>query len=105
MYLPLNSIELMAMLPGHQQSATPRSLRRQHVYRRVCRQGHSVITTTIKILQQNAPVSTTHINMEPQVVLLTDVSDLIDGVECTVHCGTSCGVHKQWHVTLQNQHT
>lgn len=29
MYLPLNSIKLMAMLPGHQQSTTPSSLRRQ----------------------------------------------------------------------------
>lgn len=50
-------------------------------------------------------MSTTHINMEPQVVLLTDVSDLIDGVKCAVHCRTSCGIHKQWHITLQNQHT
>lgn len=42
--------------------------------------------------------------MEPQVVLLTDVGDLVDGVERTVHCGTSCGVHEQWHVALQDQH-
>lgn len=41
--------------------------------------------------------------MEPQVVLLTDVSDLIDGVKSTVHCRTSGGVHKQRHITLQDQ--
>lgn len=41
--------------------------------------------------------------MEPQVVLLTDVSDLIDGVKSTVHCRTSGGVHKQRHITLWNQ--
>lgn len=44
--------------------------------------------------------SKAHINMEPQVVLLADVGDLVDGVERTVHCGTGCGVHEQWHVAL-----
>lgn len=51
----------------------------------------------------SAPPLTTHVNVEPQVVLLTDVSDLIDGVKSTVHCRTSGGVHKQRHVTLWNQ--
>lgn len=43
--------------------------------------------------------------MEPQVVLLTDVSDLIDGVKCTVHGRAGCGIHEQWHVTLEIDQT
>lgn len=51
MFLPLHSTELMAMLPGHQKSATPRSLRRHPFYWRVCRQGQSITTAIIKIQQ------------------------------------------------------
>lgn len=43
----------------------------------------------------------THINMQPQVVLLTDVSDLVDGVKGAVDCRTSGGVYKEGHVALQ----
>lgn len=43
----------------------------------------------------------THIDMQPQVVLLADVGDLVDGVERTVDGGASRGVDEQRHVTLQ----
>ena len=39
--------------------------------------------------------------MQPKVVLLADVSDLVDGVECPIHCGPSRGVHKEWMMTLK----
>lgn len=43
----------------------------------------------------------THIHMQPQVVLLADVGNLVDGVERAVDRGTGGGVHKEGHVTLQ----
>lgn len=47
---------------------------------------------------------TTHVNMQPQVVLLTDVGDLVDGVKGAVDRRTGGGVHKEGHVTLQKEH-
>lgn len=39
--------------------------------------------------------------MQPQVVLLANVGDLVDGVEGTVDGGACRGVDEQRHVTLQ----
>lgn len=41
--------------------------------------------------------------MQPQVVFLADVGNLVDGVERAVDRGPGGGVHKQGHVTLQNK--
>lgn len=41
--------------------------------------------------------------MQPQVVFLADVGNLVDGVERAIDCGTGGGVHKEGHVTLQNK--
>lgn len=46
----------------------------------------------------------THVNVQPQVVLLTDVSDLVDGVKGAVDRRTSGGVHEEGHVTLWKEH-
>lgn len=45
--------------------------------------------------------SQTYIHVQPQVVLLADVGNVIDGIECSIYCGTSRRIHKQWHVTLK----
>lgn len=49
----------------------------------------------------NPELLATHINMKPQVVLFTDVSNFVDGIKCAIDSGTGCGIHKQWHVTLR----
>lgn len=50
-----------------------------------------------------AASANTHVNMQPQVVLLADVGDLVDGVEGAVDRGTSGGVHEERHVALQEE--
>lgn len=45
----------------------------------------------------------THIHMQPQVVFLADVGDLVDGVERAVDGGTGGGVHEEGHATLQKK--
>lgn len=42
--------------------------------------------------------------MQPQVVLLADVGDLVDGVEGAVDRRTSGGVDEEGHATLQKEH-
>lgn len=43
----------------------------------------------------------TYVDVQPQVVLLADVGDLVDGVERTVDGGAGRGVDEQRHVTLR----
>lgn len=42
--------------------------------------------------------------MEPHVVFLADVCDVVDGVKRSVHCSTGCRVHKEWNITLYHTH-
>lgn len=43
--------------------------------------------------------------MKPNVVFLTDVSDLIDWIKGSIHCRASCSVHKHWHKPLDSRDT
>ena len=38
----------------------------------------------------------THIDVQPQVVSFADIGDVGNRVPGAVHCGTSCGTHKEW---------
>ena len=37
-----------------------------------------------------------YVNMEPQIVILADISDLVDGVECSHNGGAPCSRDKEW---------
>lgn len=41
--------------------------------------------------------------MKPYVVFLTDVSDLINWIKGSIHCRSSCSVHKHWHKPLDSR--
>lgn len=45
-----------------------------------------------------------YIHMEPHVVFLADVCDVVDGIKRSVHRSTGCGVHKERNVTLHHTH-
>lgn len=89
---PLHPAQLMAMLPGHQKSAAPRSLVDKVLLGGRARRRYAITA---------AATLNTHIHMQPQVVLLTDVSDLVDGVKRAIDRRTGGGVDEEGHVTLR----
>lgn len=44
-----------------------------------------------------------YVHVKPHVVLLTDVCNLIDGIERSIDRGAGGGIHKHWHISLQTK--
>lgn len=42
----------------------------------------------------------THVDVQPQLVFITNISYMIQRVKCSPHCRACCAAHKTWHHTL-----
>lgn len=93
--LPLYSIQLVSVFPGHQQTSSPCTLHRTQQEVRMLMS----ITVADVFLYLRSILS--YIYMKPHVVLFTDVCDFIDGIEGSVDGGTSGGIHKHRNIPLQ----
>lgn len=110
-HLPLHSIQLVSVFPGHQQTSSPRTLHgSQH--------GNNTehididhnatancwfVQLCVRFLHWRSIFS--YIHMKPHIVLFTDVGNFIDGIKGSVDGGTSGGSHKQWNIPLWGKST
>lgn len=95
---PLDSTQLVSVLPGHQQTSSPRTLHRTR-HSLTTREDDAWASNTAECRRRFSRLS--HVHMEPHVVLLADVCDFIDGVKGTVDGGAGGGIHIHGNVTLQ----
>lgn len=78
----------MPVFPGHEQTSSPCTL-------------HTTRNSEADGIHRSAYLQGSYVHVKPHVVLLTDICDLVDGVEGAVDGGAGGGVHIHGNIPLK----